>query len=81
MKNVVANALTLLPTERNNQPMHEAFLNFRVFEEKSAFLLDIQRIADAQLTDKKCNEYKQHSEFLADRSAYGPQLLKKGAAL
>ena len=53
-------------------------MNCRVFEGKVVFPLDLQRIADAQLTDKRCNKYKEHSKFSTIRSAYGPQLLPKG---
>ena len=75
VKNVVANALSQLPIEHNNQTTQEAFLNCRIFKDKVAFLLDLQRITDAQLTDKKCNKYKQNDEFLTVRSPYSPHLL------
>ena len=53
VKNVIANALSRLHTEHNNQLTQESFLNHHVFEDKVEFPLDLQRIADAKLTDKK----------------------------
>ena len=47
VKNIVADALSRLPTEHNNQPTQEAFLNRRIFKDKVAFLLILQRFADA----------------------------------